>query len=204
MVSVCSAPGTSLGLRQTSRAKAQRGPNAKDLRATLRAERQLCKQELLMADLAQKWLIIKQQRKLHSDSLEASQHIVGNFSSSLGRDQALHWMAFTSLLFAVLRIVSLFSALGSRLLPLFSEQYAGNCLLSAWLCQDPICLRIVAACRWCDHGSSLLKHLSSVLIIVLQALLTIILLTLQLQPSFNSGKVCSFLKVRLRTAFKNF
>lgn len=115
-------------------------PKCWDLTATLRAERQLYKQELLMADLAQKWLIIKQQRKLHSDSPGASQRIVSNFFfSSLGRDQALRWMAFTSLFFAVLTIVGLFSALGSRFSSVFSELYAGNCLLSARLCQDPIC-----------------------------------------------------------------
>lgn len=53
------------------------------------SKRQLHKQELLMADLAQKWLIIKQQRKLHSDSPEASQHIVGNFFFPPGEEVRL-------------------------------------------------------------------------------------------------------------------
>lgn len=125
-----------------------------------------------MADLAQKCLTIKQERKLHSDSPGASQHTVGNFffSSVLcssERDQALCWTAFTFLFFAVLTSLRFSSILGSSFSPSFSEQYARNCLLSACLCQVHICLRrIEAACRSPRHGSCQFKNLSSALIAV--------------------------------------
>lgn len=172
--------------------------------STPESQRQLCKQELLMADLAQKWLIIKQQGKLHSDSAEASQHIVGNFFfSSLGRDQALHWMAFTSLFFAVLTIVRLLLALGSSFSSLFSERCAGNCLLSPWFVPRSQLPKNCGSLQMLWPWQFLAQTPQLCLKAVLQALPTIILLTLQLQP-FNSGKASSFLKVRLRTIFKNF
>lgn len=48
-------------------------PKCQRLYSNSESKRQLHKQELLMADLAQKWLIIKQ-RKLHSDSPDQAAH----------------------------------------------------------------------------------------------------------------------------------